>query len=91
MSKQSKIFGPRNTFEICVASKARSHTGAPNSAEKGESFFDKDVKDKNTKGTKKKSENEFYLSYRDQRQKDNFSGFYRMKSLMFVVSHLTAA
>jgi hypothetical protein len=91
MSKQSKIFGPRNTFEICVASKARSYTCAPNSADKGKSFYENVNKNKYIKGTKKISENEFYISYRDYQQKDNFLGFHRMKSLMFAVSHLTAA
>ncbi len=90
MSKQSKVFGLRNPFEICVASKARSHTGVPNSADKGKSFFDQKDDNKNSKGRKQKSENEFYLSYRYQLQRDNVFGFYRMKSLLFAVSHLTA-
>jgi DNA mismatch repair ATPase MutL len=62
----------------------------PNSADKGKSFFDQRDENENLKGDKRKLESEFYLSYRDQRQKDNFLGFYRMKSLLFAVSHLTA-
>lgn len=47
MSKQSKVFGLRNPMQICAASKARSHTGVPNSADKGKSFFDQKDDNKN--------------------------------------------
>jgi len=40
MSKQSKIFGNRNSFELCYVYKPQSQTVLPNSAEKGKSFYE---------------------------------------------------
>lgn len=40
MSKQSKIFGNRNSFELCYVYKPQSQTVLPNSAQKGKSFYE---------------------------------------------------